>query len=977
MPYEIIYKGQSIEFPNESAAVSFLKAAQQTSTKKESSPAPSPSPTPTSTADLTPPTAAEPTTGAFDRLTAAAKVALSPSSQAQIGPATSPVRETQTTTATEALNQTPILPGILAAPRIAAVGPIAGLVNAAQTGRALLASPGQASATSDYKTKEAMLVEASQFRSDVTPERLISDLVTNGYLNKTTENRFKKLGKLPGGKFLQEELTDVTNYLMPLAGLSSKVGIKALTKSAKVIEEGVESALKQADAPVKQAVGPAEEAFLKTLKKADDVVKKEMEQLPLFQTVEKLTSGNGALPPLKALPGQDAKVVGNFKLNLANWFESGERTLKRFGEPGKKFLEKLNRADFKSKSELGAFQENLNKYVKPLTPLESENLVDVAQGNAPAINDRVSKAFKEFWAPYREEWADFYRLKNKQVKIVENYFPHFRPKETIDAVYAKKGEAFRAKVKELLRSGAAADEWGSIKLALREGDPTRIGGRSIMSEFDRTMAGGEYSKDAYTVLNKAAENFYRRAAEIEEYGIADGKMQHLINEVGKQYGPNAEAYTREIFKQVIGDNALIPKYKKTIHQGLRSYEATTKLGYAFLINPAQVSNNLVKNRLLSNFGGLVSSLKELKEGNPGKWARAAGALTDSVAVELGEMSLPQKAVQKTINTVLAPLGWTEKFNRIWSSNVGKIDAMADFDDLVSTGLKQGLLKESKKGGYFPTAKGRKALESIDGFNKLKESWGVKNPVAALKRGFLTEEELKYASYLNTQETQFGTLPWKRPPSWNTETGKTFTLFKNFIFQQGKFVKDEVAKEAVKGNPIPALKFVVAAATIGESFGSLRESVKSGFTKAPYEDLIKSVKHLQETGEWTPLLEHEVDNILTIGGFGLYTEALQSVIYGKESWLSNLAGPAVKDVADVSYNLLYPLGVAAKTKDTEQAKTAAAKSGRALKKKFVRDIPFVGPPLLSRLKKSEKEEKSSKKPFAPVRKSTSKKKKPFG
>lgn len=163
-----------------------------------------------------------------------------------------------------------------------------------------------------------------------------------------------------------------------------------------------------------------------------------------------------------------------------------------------------------------------------------------------------------------------------------------------------------------------------------------------------------------------------------------------------------------------------------------------------------------------------------------------------------------------------------------------------------------------------------------------------------------------------------------PPAWRaTPIARMLTLYKNFMFYEAKFVKDQIIKPAFKGDMKPLLYASIIFPTLGEVSADLKEYMKRG--------------NLDERPNWNEFpADRIVDNLAHVGAIGLFYDTARSLSYNDASaFWRFLGGPALSDVVDVGH-MVGQTDLTAEhpfDKMTEEAK-----------RKLTQSIPVVGPTL---------------------------------
>jgi hypothetical protein len=226
-------------------------------------------------------------------------------------------------------------------------------------------------------------------------------------------------------------------------------------------------------------------------------------------------------------------------------------------------------------------------------------------------------------------------------------------------------------------------------------------------------------------------------------------------------------------------------------------------------------------------------------------------------------------IGNTINDVLAAHGATSSLGNVYMRSIGFKKSEEILRTIAANAGKQyafDLFEMLGKGG-------RKAALAERKFR----AFGV-DPAKVLRQGRLLEEDLLMIGKRVSDMTQFRGDKFDLPIKWIGPYGRLVTQFKTFIFNQARFLKDHVIKEAAKGNPKPLLFLLTAYPIAGAGHSLLVNNVLLG--KEPPESL----------PGWY------FEGLTTLGGLGMFETALTAGKFGREGALSFLAGPTLADAA---------------------------------------------------------------------------------
>jgi hypothetical protein len=206
---------------------------------------------------------------------------------------------------------------------------------------------------------------------------------------------------------------------------------------------------------------------------------------------------------------------------------------------------------------------------------------------------------------------------------------------------------------------------------------------------------------------------------------------------------------------------------------------------------------------------------------------------------------------------------------------------------------------------------------------------------ALRRGSLTEDELIGAGRHMIAMTQFKTQVKDLPLNWTNPLGRLLMQFSTFAFKSGKFIADEVFKEARHGNFKPFLTLALSAPILGEGVADIKAMIAG-------RDRPES------------LLARIAENYAYVGALGIFYDAFKSAAYGEVGLLRRLVGPTVSDLTTLGAGA-YEIGSYVASGGKTPSGRDKADPTMALRH-LTQQIPFVGPALRPRLFPPKNKEK---------------------
>lgn len=636
------------------------------------------------------------------------------------------------------------------------------------------------------------------------------------------------------------------------------------------------------------------------------------------------------------------------------------------GLAGEEIMKKITSAFDKGEVAAGKRMESfIQSGISKIPKAERLNLMDVFEGRASAISDKVSAAYRSI-KPQLDEIAQ--QAKNLGVQTKEkttlkptgeiptgltpfqrqaleegkkvaatikrpfeeraNFFPHVIPSSD----ELGKGLIRNDVAENIVRQGIKPDLTSASQFI----DDYRNfidSGAKKQSLIDYMVKTGQATDDAEALLNlqryrsrvikrQGSLEFARQAdlpfydpdpaRVIPEYLVSTSKRLAQIGEIGQ----NQEVINKLINKvreggydadsiKVMTDRILELNKNMSGEAKLSTFLRTLqgfKLGLAAIPNITQGGLNTLLAGDLKAVGAGIKGLLT-KEGQ--SFARSSGATLESTIRE----SLRQAGGDSgVLGKYLRATGFTatETWNRVLAANGGRS---------VGTRLFQTIQKN-------PANK--------DAVRRLSEL-GV-NVENALKVGKLSEDDILLMAKKFSDITQFRSGIKDLPLFSSTPTGKVFFQFKNYIYGQTRLVYHATISEFKSGNWGRGVRNLVILSTVFPLTGEAIADVRS---------IITGRKRTTEG------LARYFDNIAQVGALGMLGSTLQSAGYGQG--VEALAGPTISDIGQA----LNISGSNTKARDTM--------------KFLLQRVPVAGQVITPRIypsKAQQKEQKSSGSRFNP-------------
>ncbi len=467
--------------------------------------------------------------------------------------------------------------------------------------------------------------------------------------------------------------------------------------------------------------------------------------------------------------GQEPKTMGA----LRRFFTGGEKVLNRSGEGGKKMAEVMQTQRKAEDLLRGRWNVHVDRALEGMDKKQLENFDAVIRGEANPMDAKVSGASKSIRnllnsiGKTAEEMK--FEIKNSSgssvpFKMRENYAPQMYNFNEL-----AKGKQRQAALDHLVKSGQARNLGEATRILdnfIKKNAERRFGNLERAREIDLPT----FIRDPKEYLKKYVQSAARRFTEAEHFGKKDEIISGHINKIAQDGGDYNSA-------QRIFDYTTKGAPQNKVVNALTQYNIATSLDLSAITNATQSINTAAKAGLLNTGKGILSSFT--KKGR--ELAEMAGVEEDFIHSKETGVDL-----NKIVKFVMWPFKKVEKFNRITSTNAGVFRA-------------QELAQK----------------EMTDFTKRELESLGI-DP-ASIKNGRLSKDQMLSAAYEMTRKTQFKVDTLDVPTAWKDPAGKLVTQFQSFSFMQTKFIRDEILKEASKGNFAPLVRFIPLA--IGASYAT--------------------------------------------------------------------------------------------------------------------------------------------------------------
>jgi len=507
------------------------------------------------------------------------------------------------------------------------------------------------------------------------------------------------------------------------------------------------------------------------------------------------------------------------------------------------------------------------------------------------------------------------RTINKKIPFSpkENYYPYFLKEDILEKILSnqtKYNEFLEILSKQMNKPVAKVHEIMTKLFNNRAdfyGHLERARGSQLPKEF--------YERDPKKILSQYLSSAWDRIGDAKVFGGDDSLLQNLIEQArikGEDFESIQDLVNRALGREKFNESL------SNVSDFARAYNNFTKLSLAAVTNLGDLTKTFVRSGFYPTLKAIVQSFTQEGKTFAGK-VGVIEPLIQRFAQEQGYSGLGE-ASKKFFK--YSGFQFTEQKIRQIASNAGKNYVQILVNKLKKSPSNSFILRRLEQFG-------------IDGKTVLEK--GLK-PSDLLEAG--------YQAIADTQPISQVDLPYY----WQSPMGKLLTQYKSFAYKQYKFTKKFIWGELKKGNPKPVLTFLFVGSALGEGVGDLKAWLRGG-RKRPDRLGIRII-----------------DNLMTIGGFGLATDFLANLQYGTMGggFLKFIAGPTLSDIdawltaiqGDVNTIVSEKKGF---TDLGEKSKVGKVQS--KILKKSIYSLPFFGPALSNQLFPTKNEYKARTIPIA--------------
>jgi hypothetical protein len=437
--------------------------------------------------------------------------------------------------------------------------------------------------------------------------------------------------------------------------------------------------------------------------------------------------------------------------------------------------------------------------------------------------------------------------------------------------------------------------------------------------------------DPTVVLTEYFHDVAKRFAYADEFGANDEIFNSLANTLKNQHGAHAFDVASHTYYSSVGDSRgmaiakqlAISESSRQILGSINAFE-TLKLSLSQIPNVTQATvfglTQLAKynKNPLSLLNAYRKGIQGLfrKEGKFSRDAalRSAAAYEATVLQVLGEGSLNHKIIN-SLPSVFDPINDPSSFLR----SVG----------FVKAEQWQRILAANMGRAHFESVMNRKAMieaGEIGGKDLAKQQAWVKKALDELgldsnkSVGEFTEGDALQAMHKFSNIVNFTNDMSKLPLAWRGPYGRLFTKFKSFAFNAGKFIKDNVVKEALDGNFMPLVTYLTVSTPLGMGVDELRRTITA------------------DDREFT-MTERVLRGMIAVGGIGIAMDIFSGLASDNPGRaVGALLGPAAGDATNLARSTVQ----ATESKSVKPIARAAVQmvGGFPLKQKLLDELRVI-------------------------------------
>lgn len=463
-----------------------------------------------------------------------------------------------------------------------------------------------------------------------------------------------------------------------------------------------------------------------------------------------------------------------------------------------------------------------------------------------------------------------------------------------------------------------AEKFPNISGLARYGDiePQLSSAGSLM---DKLNLGEALEANPFRALVRFATDAQHRLSYSSRVGVR-GELADLVKQAAVKEGANpglVNTMVDTLLSHKIENQGLV-----RLGQTMLDLQTGTKLTTAVVLNAFQPLNNVTVDGFSRSIRALANNVKHTNRTAVGPAAGVFDSVHKAMLRTFRGQVVRENFPDRLADWTLRGTGFSavENWNRSWAASTTQL-TIGDYLGLALAGrLKGASLDRARRHlaqlglNLSEKVKLAKLIAAREGIplEKVQVSQLFRPP--RVNRGVVVEVgEFDTVTFQGVKLTQFAPDITRRPLIWNHPIGRVVFQFKTFALGQARLIRDQVVNEAAKGNMKPLAYFLSLYPVAGEVAGDIRSLIKKRDRKNFDHPLMRLV-----------------DNVLTVGGIGIASDAMVQAHHGRlAEWV---IGPTASDLLTLFSSILTrdtkPLWQQMQRLPATQAATFLAEGGYA-------------------------------------------------
>lgn len=546
--------------------------------------------------------------------------------------------------------------------------------------------------------------------------------------------------------------------------------------------------------------------------------------------------------------------------------------------------------------------EDLYRELHGLPDAEAEHLIDVIQNNVVPESQKIADLanhWTEIWGP-NGRVVNAFRAHGIEISPREDFFPREFSAQVKNAILNDK-EYQSNLISQIAQANGISRREAALAVRSIVG-PKRVLGanRKISAEYARTVDLPDFIKVPSQVVALRGDAIARRLAEVMVYGPKDVNVMQAITSAPREL----QKPLYDLFTQTIRRNPIESGLAET-QRKVMTFQALAKLPLAFIPNSSQFI-----------LGGLRTDFSTLARGflraitAPGQSAQVAqevGMAVDMI-VRRNLLEMSQDKLSKAAGWALGPFNITERAIRTVAAQEG----------VVWANKLQGIIERGTDTPWLRRELGNLLFDK----NEIARIMATKE---------LTDADRRLISYAVAEQIAFVPRAARRSEAMMNPRLAVLLQFKSFLSNGTRLLNKAVMDDARRGNIRPLyhlLSIGLPSVVVGEVVNDMRALFR-GSERPPM-------------GTLSQLGVRALDNVLSIGTFGVGMDLINAAGGGASGLLQWAAGPTYGDLSRLGFRAV-DMGGAALRGDAPEMGRQAYETGRM----GIRQVPIIGGYLANR------------------------------